>query len=134
MLPRVVKGNEDSSIYSALPLVKINNPYIEKLILLVIDQRPIQRECYSKKYVVRSLAAIQSKTNLGINLFTSTEMFRVQVSLFFKYSFLMLLASVKEMVVYIKTLGNVRCSRKRTVSSSSRHHSSIATELAICEP
>ena len=47
MLPRVVKGNEDSSIYSALPLVKINNPYIQKLILLVIDQRPIQRECYS---------------------------------------------------------------------------------------
>ena len=61
-------------------------------------------------------------------------MFRVQVSLFLKYSFLMLLASVKEMVVYIKTLGNDRCSRKRTVSSSSRHHSPIATELAICEP
>ena len=33
----------------ALPLVKINNPYIVKLILLVIYQRPIQynqRECY----------------------------------------------------------------------------------------
>ena len=50
MLPRVVRAMENSSIYGALPLVKINNSYIEKHILLVIDQRPIQhnqRECYA---------------------------------------------------------------------------------------
>ena len=99
MLPRVERANEDSSIYGALPLVKINNSYIEKLILLVIDQRPIQhnqRECYANNtWYSRSQRYSQR------DLFTSTKMFRVQVSSFVKYSFLMLLASVKEMVVYV---------------------------------
>ena len=64
MLPHVVRANEDSSIYGALPLVKVNNPYIEKLILLVIDQRPSQpTRVLREQYVVRSLVAIQSKRN-----------------------------------------------------------------------
>ena len=41
MLPRVVKGNEDSSIYSALPLVKTNDPYIRKLVFIHLQTEQI---------------------------------------------------------------------------------------------
>ena len=45
MLPRVVKGNEDSSIYSALPLVKTNDPYIEKLIAFGKSEVSFASQC-----------------------------------------------------------------------------------------
>ena len=65
MLPSVVRANENSSIYGALRLVKINNSYIEKHILLVIDQRPMQnnqRECYANNaWYGRSQRTLQAE-------------------------------------------------------------------------